>query len=55
MRITSEEQLRQILPPPKPTTKSKLLDHLDQQAQDFLSVAPFLLLATSNQIVYFKE
>jgi PPOX class probable FMN-dependent enzyme len=49
MRITSEEQLRQILPPPKPTTKSKLLDHLDQQALGFLAVAPFLLLATSNQ------
>jgi len=47
MRITSEEQLRQILPPPRETTKAKVLDQLDDQARDFLAASPFLLLATA--------
>jgi len=46
MRITSEEQLRQILPPPRESTKAKLLDHLDEQALEFLAASPFLLLST---------
>jgi hypothetical protein len=49
MRITSEEQLRTILPQPKPLSKAKLLDHLDQQALDFLKASPFLLLATADK------
>ena len=46
MRITSEAELRQILPPPRETTKAKLLDHLDAQALEFLVASPFLLLST---------
>jgi PPOX class probable FMN-dependent enzyme len=46
MRITSEDQLRQILPPPRETTKAKLLDHLDAQALEFLAASPFVLLST---------
>lgn len=47
-RITSEAELRKILPQPRETTKAKLLDHLDEQAIAFLAAAPFLLLATSG-------
>jgi PPOX class probable FMN-dependent enzyme len=49
MRITSEEQLRQILPPPRETTKAKVLDQLDEQAREFLAASPFLVLATAGR------
>ncbi len=47
-RIRTEEELRAILPPPRPTTKKKILDHLDEQGLAFLAQAPYLLLATAG-------
>ncbi|MEO8560110.1 MAG: MSMEG_1061 family FMN-dependent PPOX-type flavoprotein [Rhodospirillales bacterium] len=49
MRIVDEEQLRQILPPPRESTQSKVLDHLDEQGLEFLAASPFLLLATAGK------
>ena len=45
-RLTTVEDLRRVLPPPKERTKGKLLDHLDEQAIGFLAVSPFALLST---------
>ena len=47
-RITSVEELRQILPPPSERTKAKVLDRLDAQSLEFLKHCPFLLLATAG-------
>jgi uncharacterized protein len=44
--IKSIEALRAILPPPRPTTQAKILDHLDEQAIGFIARAPFLILST---------
>jgi PPOX class probable FMN-dependent enzyme len=46
-RLASEADLRRVLPPPKERTKSKILDHLDEQAIAFLNESPFALLATT--------
>lgn len=48
-RITTLEQLRQVLPEPNPVSMSKVLDHLDDQGIAFLKDAPFLLLATATR------
>jgi PPOX class probable FMN-dependent enzyme len=47
-QITTEEALRAVVGAPHPMTKLKILDHLDAQGLDFVSRAPFLLLATTN-------
>jgi len=47
-RITTVEELRRVLLPPRPTTPAKLLDQLDAQAREFLAASPFLLLATAG-------
>lgn len=47
-RITSVEELRKIIPPPRERTRAKLLDRLDAQAIAFLEACPFLLLATAG-------
>lgn len=44
--ITTIEQLRDLLPEAKPTTKAKILPHLDEQALEFVARCPFLLLGT---------
>lgn len=44
--IRSVEGLRAALGEPRATTKAKLLDHLDEQALEFLEVCPFAALAT---------
>lgn len=46
-RLNTVEDLRRVLPPPKPRTISKVLDHLDEQAIGFLAVSPFALLSTT--------
>ena len=45
-RLNSVEDLRRVLPPPKPRTISKVLDHLDEQGMGFLAKCPFALLST---------
>ena len=46
--ITTVEQLRELLPEAKPTTKAKILPHLDDQALEFVARSPFLLLGTAG-------
>lgn len=47
-QIHTEEELRAILAPPRPTTRRKILDHLDEQGLAFLRQAPYLLIATAD-------
>lgn len=47
-RLTTIEDLRRVLPPPKARTFSKILDHLDGQAIGFLSTSPFALVSTTS-------
>ena len=46
-RLTSTADLRRVLPEPRPTTKSKILDALDEQSIDFLKRCPFALVGTT--------
>lgn len=46
-RLTSLADLRRVIGEPKPTTRAKILDALDQQSIDFLKRCPFALLATT--------
>lgn len=48
-RISTVEQLRQILPEPRPTTKLKILPELDEQATEFVQTSPFVFLATVDK------
>ena len=48
-RIATVEQLRQVLPEPRPTTKLKVLPELDEQSREFIETSPFLFLATVDK------
>ena len=48
-RITNVEQLRQVLPEPRATTKLKILPELDEQATEFIETSPFVFLATVDK------
>ncbi|MFN0164099.1 MAG: MSMEG_1061 family FMN-dependent PPOX-type flavoprotein [Burkholderiales bacterium] len=48
MRIRSEADLRRILPPPRESTRAKVLGALDDQAIAFLATCPFALLGTTS-------
>ena len=39
-RISTVEQLRQVLPEPRATTKLKILPELDEQAREFIETSP---------------
>lgn len=45
-RIASLDDLRRIISEPRPTTRSKILDSLDEQSIDFLKRCPFALVGT---------
>lgn len=45
-RISTVEQLRQIIPEPRPTTKLKILPELDAQGREFIETSPFVFVAT---------
>jgi PPOX class probable FMN-dependent enzyme len=47
-RITSEEQLREVIPPPSTQIEQKIFDHVDDFARAFIERAPLLLLATTD-------
>ena len=47
-RLNTVDDLRRVLPPPKPRTISKVLDHLDAQGIGFLAASPFALLSTTS-------
>ena len=46
-RIVSIADLRRILPEPRPTTRAKILDALDEQSIAFLARCPFALIGTT--------
>ena len=46
-RLTSTADLRRIIAEPRPATRSKILNELDQQAIDFLKRCPFALVGTT--------
>jgi PPOX class probable FMN-dependent enzyme len=46
-RLTSTEELRRVITEPRATTKSKILDELDEQSIDFLKRCPFALVGTT--------
>lgn len=48
-RITNVEELRRILPTPRPSAMAKVLTDLDEQATAFARKCPFVLLSTVGQ------
>jgi PPOX class probable FMN-dependent enzyme len=46
-RLTSAADLRRIIAEPKPATRSKILDALDEQSIEFLKRCPFALVGTT--------
>ena len=46
-RLTSTADLRRIISDPRPTTRAKILDALDEQSIDFLKRCPFALVGTT--------
>ena len=46
-RLTSPDELRRIIAEPRPTTRAKILDALDEQSIDFLKRCPFALIGTT--------
>ncbi|MFZ5781843.1 MAG: MSMEG_1061 family FMN-dependent PPOX-type flavoprotein [Pseudomonadota bacterium] len=46
-RITSVDELRRVIPEPRPATRSKILEELDEQSIDFLKRCPFALVGTT--------
>lgn len=48
-RLTSTADLRNIITEPRPATRSKILDALDEQSTDFLKRCPFALVGTTAE------
>ena len=48
-QIRTVEQLRAIISAPHPMTEAKLLDHLDEQARNFITLSPFLVMSTVGE------
>jgi uncharacterized protein len=48
MRITSLEELRELIDEPHPVTRQKVFESLDEQMRAFIARAPFCLLATAG-------
>ena len=46
-KLSSTEDLRHVITEPRPTTKAKILDALDEQSIDFLKRCPFALIGTT--------
>ena len=47
-RLTSTADLRRVIAEPRPATRSKILDALDDQSIDFLKRCPFALISTTS-------
>lgn len=47
-RITTKEELRRVIAEPRPATRAKILDALDEQSIDFLKRCPFALVSTAS-------
>jgi uncharacterized protein len=48
-RLSSTDDLRRIIAEPRPATRSKILDALDEQSIDFLKRCPFALVGTTAE------
>jgi len=46
-RLTSMEDLRRVIAEPRPATRSKILEALDEQSVEFLQRCPFALVSTT--------
>jgi PPOX class probable FMN-dependent enzyme len=46
-KLNSAEDLRRVIADPRPATKAKILDALDEQSIDFLKRCPFALVGTT--------
>ena len=46
-RLTSMDDLRRVIPEPRPTTRVKILEALDDQSTAFLARCPFALVGTT--------
>jgi PPOX class probable FMN-dependent enzyme len=46
-RLSSTDDLRRIITEPRPASRSKILDALDEQSTDFLKRCPFALIGTT--------
>ena len=46
-KLSSPEDLRRVIAEPRPATKAKILDALDEQSIDFLKRCPFALIGTT--------
>jgi PPOX class probable FMN-dependent enzyme len=47
-RITTKEELRRVIAEPRPATRAKILDALDEQSIEFLKRCPFALVSTTS-------
>lgn len=47
-RITTQEELRRVIAEPRPATRAKILDALDEQSIEFLKRCPFALVSTAS-------
>ena len=47
-RISTKEELRRIIAEPRPATRVKILESLDEQSIDFLKRCPFALVGTTS-------
>ena len=47
-RISTKEELRRIIAEPRPATRVKILEALDEQSIDFLKRCPFALVGTTS-------
>jgi PPOX class probable FMN-dependent enzyme len=47
-KLNSIADLRRVIPEPRPTTKVKILEALDEQSIDFLKRCPFALVSTTS-------
>ncbi len=48
-RITTKEELRRVIAEPRPATRAKILDALDEQSIEFLKRCPFALVSTASE------
>lgn len=48
-RISTKEELRRIIAEPRPATRVKILDALDEQSIEFLKRCPFALVGTTSE------
>jgi uncharacterized protein len=51
-KIKSEDELRSMMGESSELVKRKVIPHLDEHCQDFISRSPFLVISTSDELGY---